>query len=126
MLIRVPFVLPGIGELIWGMDAIKDEYTGSCGGSQNRFLDSFDRKSCKTSVKKCKGDSRGQAELRLEPQDGEAVPELSKVGVGGHKCCFVLDGKSGSKSIGIIQFVSSFDLSGAKAPLRAGFLQLDW
>jgi hypothetical protein len=83
-------------------------------------------KAAKRQLKSVRVILAGKLNLRLEPQDGEAVPELSKVGVGGHKCCFVLDGKSGSESIGIVQFVGSFDLSGAKAPLRAGFLQLDW
>ena len=37
MLIRVPVVLAGIAELIWGMDATKDEYTGTPDCSKTGF-----------------------------------------------------------------------------------------
>jgi hypothetical protein len=40
----VPVALPGIGELIWGMDAIKNEYTGIGATAPSRFFDATNRK----------------------------------------------------------------------------------
>jgi hypothetical protein len=46
-LIRVPIVIVGICEPIWGMDGMKHEYTGMFGRSQSSFFDALDRKNCK-------------------------------------------------------------------------------
>jgi len=46
-LIRVPIVIVGICEPIWGMDAMNHEYTGMFGRSQSSFFDALDRKNCK-------------------------------------------------------------------------------
>ena len=63
----------GIGELIWGMDAIKNKYTGSGATAPSRFFDTKDRKNWS---KVC---PRGLSQRMGEPMTKVGITRLPSV-----------------------------------------------